>query len=135
MKKSANWLWAGLPTMLAGCCCKPVDYVADCETNRGNEIVLIAGAAQLQAKPECLEVDGGEEVTFIRRPASGITIQTFGKVSPQDDWLDSGEREAAVVTAPPEPATTNCEDNVCEHGYRVVVPDVGELDPRVRVRY
>ena len=139
MKASENGLLAVLPLLLVGACCTLSEYDDGCESNRDNTVVLIAGAAQLQAKPECIVVNRGERIRFERRAAKGVgTIETAGKIGPLSaDWLDStGGKDERVPTAPEsERDLSSCDNNVCEYGYEVIVEDVGRLDPRVRVRY
>lgn len=139
MKASENWFLAVVPSLLIGGCCTLSEYDDDCESSRGNRVVLTAGAAQLQAKPECIVVEPGDSITFERRAAEGVgTIRTVGKVGPQNaDWLNStGDRDEEPPTAPEfEPNLAGCDENVCEYGYEVIVEGVGRLDPRVRVRY
>lgn len=141
MKTAAKITVAGALLALLASCCTLNEYDSPC---RSNQATIMAGAGQLQVTPECLYVDAGQAIKFKIKRAAGvgavqISPKTGGINGPLNvKWLSatSENGEAIVLTAPKsEQDFSPCEDGVCEYQFQISVGGVGELDPRVRVRY
>lgn len=138
MRTSANWTLAGTLILVAGCCCTPKDLGGRCG---GDTATIIAGAAHLQVKPECLAVDAGDPIMLEIRKVDGVGVITVeSKPGPLDAsrWLKGSSREGETIvieTPGREAALGSCEEGVCEYHFEIEAQNIGKLDPRVRIRY
>ena len=137
MRTRAIWVVAGLIlASFAGC--SPLNQYSD--PCRGNSATVSVGPGQLHMRPECLEIEAGGSIELRLRLADGVG-DVMTRPAPANEnakWLSSSElRDGTIVlTAPSEKSGNDpCQEDVCEYKFEIIADKVGELDPRVRIRY
>ena len=84
------------------------------------------GFTRIRIKPDTVEVMSG--CSFEIRNRQGVTFNTTSTIP----WLVSEPTKGNLVLGPAVCTVGDCDDPALK--YTIIVNDVGQLDPRVRVR-